>query len=93
MIGLDKSNVVATAAERAVVRSFQTRPLPIRGITRTEARRRVKICERIWQVLRHEKKWSLQRACDHLYRYLIDELDGRTWNPDERTIWVPDNLH
>jgi len=90
-LALDASPAVAAAVERAVVRSFETRPMPLRGITTSEARRRVQICERIWKALRLEKRWSLQRACDHLYRYLIAELDGIAWEPDGRAIWVPDS--
>jgi len=91
MFAVDASPVVAHAVERAVMRSFETRPLPLRGITTSEARRRVQICERIWKALRLEKGWSLQRACDHLYRYLVAELDGVAWEPDDRSIWVPDS--
>lgn len=83
--------MVAQAVERAVMRSFETRALPLRGITTSEARRRVQICERIWKALRLEKRWSVQRACDHLHRYLIAELDGVAWEPDDRSIWVPDS--
>lgn len=90
MTGLDASPVVAASVERAVMRSFDTRPLPVRRITQDECRRRVQVCERIWKQLRLEKKWSLQRACDHLYRYLIAELDGTSWAPDNRCIWTPD---
>jgi len=90
MLAIDRSPMVAQAVERAVMRSFETRPLPLRGITTSEARRRVQICERIWKALRLEKRWSLQRACDHLYRYLIAELDGGTWEPCNRALWVPD---
>lgn len=90
MLAVDASNVVAQRVERAVIRSFETRPLPLRGITTSEAKRRVQICEQIWKVLRLEKRWSLQRACDHLYRYLVAELDGVAWEPDHRTVWVPD---
>jgi len=90
MLAMDATPVVAQAVERAVMRSFETRPLPLRGITTSEARRRVQICERIWKALRLEKRWSLQRACDHLYRYLIAELDGVAWEPDDRRVWVPD---
>ena len=62
--GLDTSPIVAAFVERAVMRSFDTRPLPVRRITQGECRRRVKVCERIWRQLRIEKKWSVQRACD-----------------------------
>lgn len=90
MLAIDKAPAVAQAVERAVIRSFETRPLPLRGITTSEAKRRVHICEQIWRVLRLDKSWSVQRACDHLYRYLIAELDGVTWEPDARSIWAPD---
>ena len=86
----DVSPQLALVVERAVMRSFETRPLPIRGITSNECRRRVKICERIWTVLRIDHKWSVQRACDHLYRFLLAELDGLSWEQDKRSIWVPE---
>ena len=90
MLAIDTTPVVAQAVERAVMRSFETRPLPLRAITTSEARHRVQVCEQIWRALRLDKRWSVQRACDHLYRYLIAELDGVAWEPDDRSIWVPD---
>lgn len=80
---------VAQAAEQAVLQSFEERPMRC-GITQAEARRRVAICERIWQVLRLEQGWSMQRVCDHFLRFLLCEIDGIPWEPDGRTIWVPD---
>src|SRR3989339_412897 len=88
--GWDVSRMMERFFENAVMRSFEDRALHGQCITENEARRRVQICERIWKVLRIEKKWSLQRACDHLYHFLINELDGIQWEPDTRTIWVPD---
>lgn len=85
----DVSPKVAAVVERAVVHSFVTRPLPIRGITTNECRRRVKICEGIWTVLRIDHKWSVPRVCDHLYGFLLAELDGISWEPDKRSLWVP----
>jgi hypothetical protein len=85
----DVSPAVAAAAEQAVLRSFEKRPMR-HGITQAEARRRVAICERIWKVLRLEKGWSIQRVCDHFLRFLLDEIDGIPWEPDDRAIWVPD---
>ena len=91
MLAMDATPVVAQAVERAVMRSFETRPMPLRGITTSEARRRVQVCEQVWRALRLDKRWSVQRACDHLYRYLIAELDGVAWEPDSRSIWVPES--
>lgn len=89
MLSIDGSTAVAQAAEQAVLQSFEQRPMRC-GITQAEARRRVAMCERIWQVLRLEKGWSLQRVCDHFLRFLLCEIDGIPWEPDDRTIWVPD---
>lgn len=89
MLGMDVSPMVADAVEQAVLRSFQDRPMR-HGITQAEARRRVAICERIWKVLRLDKGWSVQRACDHMYRFLLCEIDGVPWEPNDRSIWVPD---
>ena len=92
MTNANASPVVATAVERAVVHSFDARPMPAGRVTQAECRRRVKICEGIWWALRLESKWSLQRACDHLYRFLLAEIDGTHWEPDKRSIWTPDTL-
>jgi hypothetical protein len=86
---IDVSALVASAIESAVMRSFETRPMHV-GFTRAEVKRRFEMCERIWKVLRFEHHWSVQRVCDHLYRFLLNELDGLTWEPDRRALWVPD---
>lgn len=89
---IESSALVSAVVEDAVLRSFDVRPMR-RGITRAEVRRRVALCERIWQVLRIEQGWSVQRVCDHLYRFLLAELDGRSWEPPQRALWVPDGGH
>jgi hypothetical protein len=85
----DASHLVATAIENAVMRSFETRPMR-GGITQAEVRRRFEICEGIWKVLRLEQRWSVMRVCDHLERYLIQDIDGIAWEPDRRAVWIPD---
>ena len=62
------------------------------GVTQAEVKRRFEICERIWKVLRIEHKWLVQRVCDHLHRFLLQEIDGISWEPNCRVLWVPDGM-
>jgi hypothetical protein len=74
--------------ERAVVRSFETDGV---RMTAAEVRRRLGICERLIRQLRGDLGWGLHRVLDHLPHYLRCELDGQAWEPDRRTIWMPDD--
>ena len=57
--------------------------------TANHVRERFKICERDFRQLRAEKKWGVQRILDKLPEYLHCELNGQSWEPDERSVWVP----
>ena len=74
--------------ERAVARSFET---DAARMTDAEVRRRFGICERLFRQLRGDLRWGLHRVLDHLPHYLRCELDGQAWEPDRRTIWMPDD--
>jgi hypothetical protein len=91
MLHVDVSPNLVNVIEEAILRSFESRPMR-GGITQAEVKRRFEICERIWKVLRIEHKWSVQRVCDHLYRFLLQEIDGISWEPNRRVLWVPDGM-
>jgi hypothetical protein len=74
--------------ERAVARSFETDRA---RMTDAEVRRRFAICERVFRQLRGDLGWGLHRVLDHLPHYLRCELDGLPWEPDRRTIWMPED--
>lgn len=74
--------------ERAVTRSFETDGA---RMTDAEVRRRFGICERLFRQLRGDLHWGLHRVLDHLPHYLRCELDGLAWEPDPRTIWMPED--
>ena len=74
------------AIEQAIARSLREDNARVTG---AELRRRFAICERLLRHLRGDLGWGLQRALDHLPRYLRCELDGVPWEPDARTIWTP----
>lgn len=74
--------------ERAVTRSFETDGA---RMTDAEVRRRFQICERLFRQLRGDLGWGLVRVLDHLPHYLRCELDGRAWEPDRRTLWMPED--
>ena len=78
---------VATAVERAILRSFTTRPLRGHRITSGEVRRRFALCEGIVGTL-SALGWSTVRIADHVYVYLIAEIDGAPWEPSNRASWV-----
>jgi hypothetical protein len=79
---------VVQAIERAVAQSFEEDQ---GRLTRHEIRRRYGICENLIVRLRGDLGWGLHRALDHLPHYLRCELDGQAWEPDPRTIWMPED--
>ncbi len=74
--------------ERAVSRSFEEDDGRMTG---DEICRRFHICERLIRRLRGDLGWGLHRVLDHLPHYLRCELDGEPWEPDQRTIWMPED--
>jgi hypothetical protein len=74
--------------ERAVARSFEADGA---RMTAAEVRRRFGICERLLRQLRGDLGWGLHRVLDHLPHYLRCELDGQAWEPDQRTLWMPED--
>jgi hypothetical protein len=74
--------------EHAIERSFQSDGA---RMTQAEVRRRFDICERVFRQLRGDLGWGLQRVLDHLPGYLRCELDGAPWEPDRRTLWMPED--
>ena len=72
--------------EHAIERSFSADGS---RVTTAEVRRRFEICERLLRQLRGDLGWGLHRALDHLPGYLRCELDGEPWEPDPRTMWMP----
>lgn len=79
---------ITTGIEEAVDRSFAEDHA---RMTSAEIRRRFDICERVLAQLRGDLGWGLQRAIDRLPYYLRCELDGQPWEPDNRTIWMPED--
>jgi len=86
LVAGDQVGCVWLAIERAIERSFREDGARMTG---DEVRRRFSICECLLRRLRGDLGWGLQRALDHLPRYLRCELDGIPWQPDARTVWVP----
>jgi nitric oxide synthase oxygenase domain/subunit len=74
--------------EHAVTRSFEADGA---RMTDAEIRRRFSICEQLFRQLRGDLSWGLIRVIDHLPHYLRCELDGQAWEPDRRTLWIPED--
>ncbi len=96
LFNLDRGQLrkLSEAVYRAVRESFEEdqkrigRPRSVR-VTQSEVKRRTQICQKIFAVLRGDMNWGLQRAIDHISRYLRLELDGVSWEPDQRKMWTP----
>jgi hypothetical protein len=86
LVTQDQVARVMLTIERAITRSFAEDGSRATG---DEVRRRFALCERLLRQLRGDLGWGLQRALDHLPKYLRCELDGAPWMPDARTVWVP----
>jgi len=61
-------------------------------VTVSETKRRFDICAKIFEQLAGDLKWGMNRALDHLPRYLRAELEGQKWTPATREIWTPENV-
>jgi hypothetical protein len=79
---------VMAGIECAISRSFEDDGARITG---DEIQRRFTICERLIERLRGDLGWGLHRVLDHIPHYLRCELDGQPWEPNKRTIWVPED--
>lgn len=77
---------VVTSFERTIARTFEADHARMTG---AEVRRRFDICTRLLTQLLGDLGWGLQRALDRIPHYLRCELDGAPWEPDTRTIWMP----
>ena len=86
LVAQEQVGRVSLAIERAIAGSFRQDGARMTG---DEVRRRFAFCERLFRRLRGDLGWGLQRALDHLPRYLRCELDGIHWQPNARTVWMP----
>lgn len=64
---------------------------PMRHFTQAEVKRRFDICCSIFEKLRGDLKWGVDRIEHHLPTYFRAELDGSTWTPDARKFWLPED--
>lgn len=78
---------VTLAFERIINASFESHA--VRHLTQSEVKRRFEMCAKIFETLRSDMKWSIERILDKLPIYLGCELDGADWKPDARTLWIP----
>jgi len=60
--------------------------------TEAEIKRRFTLCYSIFRTLRCDFQWSLPRILDTLPGYLRCELEGMSWQPSERAIWLPNEI-
>ncbi len=74
--------------ERAIMRTFKEDRTPL---TQSEVKRRFEIAKKIWQQLRGDCHWGVDRIVDSLYGYLRAEIDGDEWKPDTRAVWMPED--
>jgi hypothetical protein len=86
LVGRGQLARAVLAIEHVVASSFNDDGSRMTG---AEVRRRFRICERLFRQLRGDLHWGLVRVLDHLPHYLRCELDGRAWEPDRRTCWMP----
>lgn len=60
--------------------------------TQNEIKRRFNLCCEIFENLRGDLLWAVDRALDYIPRYLRCELDGEPYDPvsdSKRTLWNP----
>ena len=61
----------------------------MRKPTADEVKRRFAICERWFRDLRGTKLWSIDRCLAAVPQALKAELSGQTYEPDSRSLWIP----
>lgn len=61
-------------------------------VTQSETKRRFEICAKIFEQLTMDLHWGMNRALDHLPRYLRAELEGQKWTPATRQLWTPERM-
>jgi len=84
---------VTVGFEGIITNSFMPGRNPVRdGVpTMGHVKERFAILERWYRILRKEKLWGVQRILDNLPNALHAELNGNSWEPDERACWMPDD--
>lgn len=82
-------HAVIRGASEVVRRSFDEDDPPMRQVTGREVQRRVRLCWAAFKMLRHDLRWSIDRALHALPEKLRADLDGREWKPSERASFVP----
>lgn len=85
-------NQIANGFERAIKKSFESCP-PRGRVTANMVQERFKICERWFRELRGDRQWGVTRILDTLPEVLRVELNGGTFQPDDRTCWMPGDGH
>jgi len=77
--------IVGKIAE-VIERSYQTH-----GCARTahEDKRRASICVDAVVLMRGDMGWSTSRILDHIGQALTDKLNGGTFTPSTRALWMP----
>lgn len=86
-------NQLVNGFEKAIAKSFKTNPPPSGRPTANMVRERFVICEKWFRELRGAKQWGTSRILDTLHEILRAELNGQTWQPDERACWMPGDGH
>ena len=86
VVGEQKLQLTIDGVHAAIDASFQK----CGGrITRSETKRRMDICLHFAAEMRRDVGWSVQRIIDNMGRYLRCRLDGISWEPDNRSMWLP----
>lgn len=78
---------VTLAFETTIAASFEKHKM--RHMTQAEVKRRFDICSTIFEKLRSELKWGVDRIIDQMPYYLDEMLSGRDFTPNARTVWTP----
>lgn len=84
------TQAIAEPIAKLVAESFVTHPM--QHETGDEKKRRAEICTKWLFALVNEKRWTFDRAIDHLREALHAELDGKTWTPPNTTLWAPPSV-
>lgn len=80
---------VTASIETTIAKSFETHAM--RHMTQAEVKRRFDICLKWFRSMRVESFFSNERACSELPAALAAELNGGTFTPSTRAVWMPED--
>lgn len=89
LVSEERVGTVTLFFQHCIEQSFQTDRPRMQHITEAEVKRRFEIVARIFEQLRGDLHWSLEKIFELMPQYVRDELSGVPWTPSSSDFWLP----